>query len=99
MKKFTFKTERQPGRAGWFSDPIHYIKYNKIVVGNINHKKPHKIRLMVYKKDIMEDGNPNCSWKWITLKKESESIEDAKIFLNEHVEDIFQKFNLKINED
>lgn len=33
-----------------------------------------------------EDGNPNCEWKWITLRHEFESIGKAKEWLNENFE-------------
>lgn len=52
------------------------------------------IRLQVVKKDINEDGNSNCSWKWIKLKKKSESLQEAKDFLNENIDQILKLYNL-----
>ena len=37
-----------------------------------------KVRFSVVKKDIGEDGNLNCDWKWIKLKKEFETEPEAR---------------------
>jgi hypothetical protein len=92
---FTFKTDKPTGKYKSFSKPTHIIKLNKIWVGNINPIPPYKIGLMVTKETIMEDGNPNCTWKWIRLKKESSSLEEAKTFLNNNFQKIIDKFNIK----
>jgi hypothetical protein len=91
---FTFKTERATGKYRSFSPDRHVIKLNRKEVGLIEDKKPYKIRLAVIKKDIMEDKNPNCPWKWITLKHESESLDDAKKFLKENYDRIMELFNI-----
>jgi hypothetical protein len=54
---------------------------------------------MVHKDDINEDGNPNCPWKWISLKKESESLQEAKDWLNENIEEVLAKYPLRFSED
>jgi hypothetical protein len=54
--------------------------------------------LKIDKMDINEDGNPNCSWRWITLKKQSGSLQTAKDWLNEHIEDIMIKYKLHIED-
>jgi len=61
--KFTFKTSHPTGRYRSFDDDEHYVKFKRVEVGSIDDAKPHTIRLMVVKKDIMEDNNPNCTWK------------------------------------
>jgi hypothetical protein len=91
---FTFKTENSAGRYRSFYPDYHHIKLNKKKVGNIDDEFPHKIRFMVNKKDINEDGNPNCKWKWIILKRESNSIADAKQFLKENFAEITKKYEL-----
>lgn len=82
--KFTFKTEKPTGSYKSFFSDYHYIKLKKKEVGTITDKT-YKIRLKVWKADINEDGNPNCKWKWITLKKESKTLQEAKDFLNENI--------------
>lgn len=94
--KFTFKTEKSTGRyASFYSDHYH-IKLNKVEVGYFSPDEPFKIHLQVVKKDIMEDGNKNCPWKWITLKKESETLDEAKKFLNDNFEVINSKYQIYI---
>ena len=92
--KFTFKNEKPTGRYKAFHNPHYYIKLNKIVCGMIMHSSPNHIRLQVIKDDINEDGNPNCSWKWITLKANFRSVDESKIFLNEHIDEILKRYNL-----
>lgn len=91
---FTFKTVKASGRYSWCFNSNHYIKLNKVVIGSIGDDPPHKIRLMVEKADINEDGNPNCPWKWIMLKKESADLQEAKEFLNKNFEAINAKFKI-----
>jgi len=88
--KFTFKTNKPTGKYHSFFETFHYIKLNGLQVGSIDDKAPHKIRLMV----ILEDGNPNCDWKWIKLKHESVSLQDAKDWVNVNFDKILN-LNLK----
>ena len=94
--KFTFKTIKPTGKWKSFDNDNHIIKLNKKEVGYIidDDKKPFEIRLAVIKKDILEDGNANCVWKWITLKKESETLQEAKDFLNENINAILEKIEI-----
>jgi len=92
--KFTFKTEKAKGQWRAFSNDDIIIKLNKKECGNIDCRKPFKIRLQVLKKDILEDGNKNCKWRWITLKHESESVQDAKDWLNNNIEMITQQLTI-----
>lgn len=96
--KFTFKTEKPKGKWKSFSECSYNIKLNGKLVGNIEPKKPHYIRLMVIKTDINEDGNPNCDWKWIKLVKTSDTVDEAKEFLNKAIETIIDRYNLKLIE-
>lgn len=96
--KFTFKTEKATGKWRAFYPDNHIIKLNKIKVGMIDDKEGFKIRLMVVKKDIMEDTNPNCIWKWIEFIKKSESLQDAKDFLNKNIEEILKTYNFNYDE-
>lgn len=94
--KFTFKTERATGSYASFFPKQHYIKLNKKEVGLISDGEPYKIRLHIIKKDIREDGNPNCDWKWITIKTpEFKELQEAKNWLNNNIEGITKKWTLK----
>lgn len=95
---FTFKTDKSTGRYGSFYPDQHYIKIKGITIGRITDSKPHSIRLMVIKDDINEDGNPNCEWKWITLKKRFETLKEAKEFLKSKYEIIIEQFKIHIND-
>jgi hypothetical protein len=91
--KFTFKTEKPTGRYRSFYRKNHDIKIKKKKVGSIVDRE-WKIRLMVLKSDINEDGNPNCEWKWITLKKESASLQEAKDWLNVNFISLNEKYKI-----
>ncbi len=93
--KATFKTIKPTGQWKSFQKDSIRIKINKKEVGYIINETPFKIRLMIFKADINEDGNPNCTWKWITLKKESKTIEETKQFIKDNTEKIIEKFNLR----
>jgi hypothetical protein len=88
--KFTFKTEKPTGRHKSLYPDIHYIKLHGHEVGVISHVYPFEIRLKVVKKDINEDGNPNCVWRWVTLAKKSNDLTEAKEYLNNHIETIME---------
>jgi hypothetical protein len=97
--KFTFKTHKETGKYEWLHKPYHYVLLNKNNVGSIDPEKPYTINLMAVKKDILEDGNPNCPWKWIHLKHESETLDDAKAFLNENIDAILTKYTIRTYEN
>jgi hypothetical protein len=97
--KFTFKTIKPTGKWKSFEKPIHVIKLNKKVVGSIDSKFPFYIRLKIIKKDIMEDKNPNCKWRWIYLSHKSNSLELAKIFINDRIDTILEKYTLDLSDD
>jgi hypothetical protein len=97
--KFTFKTEKPTGRYRSFFTEHHYVKLKKQTVGMIEDKEPHQIRLKVVKPDIMEDGNANCDWKWITLKAQFKTVEEAKEFLNANFISINDKWKLAMERE
>lgn len=87
--KFTFKNTPTPtGLARVCHKPSVYIRLNGGAVGSID--SDFKIRLMVVKKDINEDGNPNCPFKWVALKHESDSFLAAKEYLNANFDRIYK---------
>ena len=96
--KFTFKTEKPTGAYRSFFPEYHSIKLKKAHVGSIVDKD-WRIMLMVIKDDIGEDGNPNCEWRWITLNKESTSLQDAKDWLNHNFDSITKKYKLYLQMD
>lgn len=97
-KKFTFKTNKPTGKFAWVDKNSHYIKLDGISLGSIDDSFPHKIQFKVVKADINEDGNPNCPWKWVRLKKENKDINEAKEWLNNNFELLTNKLNLFISE-
>lgn len=97
--KFTFKAEKPTGKYKSFYSNYNYIKLNGSNVGSIDDEKPYKIRLMVYKKDIAEDKNLNCTWKWIVLKNGFDSLDDAKNFVLSNATKIVSQFNLRCEKD
>jgi hypothetical protein len=94
MANFTFKTNKPTGRFKAFDSDSIDIKYENAVVGSIEPEAPHKIRLMVEKTDEITDNNPNCSWKWIALKNEFESVDAAKEWLKANRDVILDSFTL-----
>lgn len=97
MKKFTFKKYIPTGRFRSFEEECGDIKLNKVTVGSITEQREdgkYRIGLMVLKEDIMEDGNPNCVWKWIWLKYKGTSWNDAKSFVNTFYKEIQEKYNI-----
>ncbi len=105
MKKFTFKKYIPTGKWKSFNlRELWDIKLDKKIVGQVfgdksfDPPKLYNIRFMVCKKDIMEDKNPNCEWKWITLKYSPPSFQKAKDFIMKHSDDIQEQFNLFIDE-
>lgn len=94
MAKFTFKTTKPTGRYRSFENSWHDIKLDKKVVGCIVDKT-WKIRLTVWKDSEFNNDSPNVDWVWITLKKESASLDEAKAFLNDNIDIILKKYNLR----
>lgn len=92
---FKFKTEKPTGRYRSFYKSEHKILLNGNQVGSIDDGDGYSIRLMVIKEDVNEDGNPNCEWKWIKLKKQSDTLDDAKEFVNANFQTIISKYKLK----
>lgn len=96
--KFTFKTTKPTGPYSSFWDEYHAIKLKKKKVGAIEDKT-WRIRLTVMKTETITDDNPNCDWKWITLKKQSNSLQEAKDWLNQNIDGILKNYTLYFDED
>lgn len=93
-KKFTFKHDKPTGSYKSFFTSNIDIKQNGNEVGYMTTERPITVKLKVVKKDITEDGNPNCVWKWMRIKKEFESVDEAKEWLNEHRDTIRKQVDL-----
>jgi len=107
MTNFTFKKQEKATGLMAVGEPYPNvdIKLNKKICGYISaptwNSQSNKwlIRFSVIKKDIMEDGNSNCSWRWITLKKQSETEQEARDFLKIYADKIIEKYDLHFFED
>jgi hypothetical protein len=98
----TFK--KQPKETGLMGIGYPYsnvdIKWNKKIIGYIYaptwKTKDNKwgVRFSVKKIDIMEDGNPNCVWRWVHLIQKFDSEELARHFIKEHINQIFEHWNI-----
>jgi len=42
----------------------------------------------------MEDGNPNCAWRWAKLKNDFSSVKEAKKWVVENSEMIQESINI-----
>ena len=96
--KLTFKTTKETGKYSCFFNPTHTIKIDGCEIGNIEHKHPHYIRLQIYKDEVHTDDNPNCDWKWITLKKKSDSLQEAKDFVKRNIEAVQKQYKIRKEE-
>jgi hypothetical protein len=83
----TFKKHpRQTGLAGMGAADFIDIKLRKKVIGQIISPSPlgrdhWRIGFQIVKKDIMEDGNPNCPWRWFWVKNDATDEESARSFV------------------
>lgn len=99
MPKFTFKNGERPkglAKIGWTNSPS--IKLNGKKVGYISgssYSNHYTLRFSVMKTPTLDDGNSNCAWMWITLPWTCLSIESAKEYLNEHIDEILKSYTLK----
>ncbi len=97
---FTFKTEKATGMYRSFYPDLHEIKYKRKACGQIleDKLKGYKVRLMIIKQDILEDGNPNCKWKWIQFKPRFKTLQDAKDWVNKGFDVIMKTYNIYCQE-
>lgn len=94
--KFTFKTDKPTGRYRSFFTTSYSIKIKNATVGSLEEPengKKWRIRLMVIKDEVSQP-DVNCEWKWINLKYEADTIEDAKQWLNNNFKAITDKWSL-----
>lgn len=98
IKEFKFKTKKEKDKWAWLQAPTHKVFYGKHWVGTIADEKPHYIKLMVIKTELLTDNNPNCNWLWITLSKKSDNLKDAQEFLNQVFFKLLDKYSFYLND-
>jgi hypothetical protein len=107
VKNFIFKKVRPSGKWSSFEAQNNYdIKYDGKIVGDISEQRSigttklndgkFTVGFMIIKKDIMEDGNPNCVWRWARMKPKFDTPEDAQKWILENQERILSSYKLKI---
>ncbi len=104
--KLSFKKDPLvTGLAGVGAGDSTTIKLNKKEWGSIFwgawQSKDNRLRitLKVVKKDIIEDKNPKCPWKWITLKANFENETEAREWLKTNLNKILESFTPFLFED
>jgi len=97
--KFTFRKDIPEGAYRSFQLEIHEIKLNKKIVGYISKGKSISgfgISLAI--KQLRTEQTP-AAFKWVRLKKRFEKAEEARVFLNDHIDKIIVKYDLHQFED
>jgi hypothetical protein len=100
--KLSFKKEPKATGLSAIGHPFSHtiIKIDGKDVGRIappswsSQSKQWIIRLTVNKKDINEDGNPNCPWKWVEIVNRFDTEESAREYLKENKDKIFGNLDL-----
>lgn len=81
--KLTYKRHERKGLTriggGLYIDISHKRKKVGIISTNLM-TSDYIIQFAIEKEDINEDGNPNCTWRWMVyrLPKETYSLEEIK---------------------
>ena len=58
-----------------------------------------RISFAIMKKDIMEDKNPNCPWKNVTLKHTFETEDATRLWLKDNLRRLLEMFTPHLFED
>lgn len=94
-KKPTFKKQAKGTGLSAVGHPKQNIdiKLDKKRIGTIYapnwQQGKWEVSFAIKKKDIMEDGNPNCEWRWVNFKENFYTDFLAKEFVKE----MFDKIN------
>lgn len=107
--KFTFKKNPASGLAQ-VAKPYGYgtdVKLRGKTVGTIRPPNAQALSqdwraaVMVEKSSpgVPDDGNPNCSWRWITFRTQFSSEEQAREWLRAHAAEIVSRYALRYSED
>jgi len=95
---FTFKNDKEKGRAGFGAEERVILKIKRMEVGTISghgwfsKDNYFRIRLQV----VNNDHNNAVKWSWITLNPKKESMAEAKEWVNENYDKIRQKYDIYI---
>ena len=101
MKKFTFKN--QPKETGLASvgnpNPQTDVKFEKKLCGLISppnwQSKGRLYTIMLSIKNV----DSSTGWSWITFKKRTETLQEAKEWLNTNCDAILIKYELHFPEE
>lgn len=90
--KFTFKINRETGLAAVMNPPSCDIKVGGRVVGCVCRE----LRSPMYKIHFsIVDRATEARWRNIVLAADFGSIDDAKVFLKDHSDELFKKFEFR----
>ena len=97
--KVTFKKDaRETGlrAVGYYRGYDIKIKkktFGRITTPNVIRREfTWEIMYAIEKEDIMQDGNPNCSWMWKRAESKFDSAEMAKQWIQDNIYSILDKF-------
>lgn len=104
--KVTFKNFPKETGLAAIGNPNQSIecKIKRKTFGHINapnwasSEKVWTISIMVMKTELIIDNNPNCNWKWIYFKAKFVIPDQAKIWLQEKIEEIMKTYELRFEE-
>lgn len=97
----TFKKHpKATGLAAISDRPQIDIKFRNKRVGIIHQPTAFRgmnnwqIGFMIVKADLMEDGNPNCPWRWLFVKNDATDEESARSWVKRNFESFTKRYNL-----
>lgn len=88
----TFKRHKKEGFYRSFQRTHVDIKRKRKIVGKISETKSFEFTISLI---VRGDGsNPNCEWRWLTLKGSHPTEEAAREFIKRRWTDIETKFDI-----
>jgi hypothetical protein len=89
--KFTFKNTT----SLWDRYDTHDIKIKRKKVGYIYETDKGKFGIRF----SIEDLADRCNFRWVTLQKKCKTVQEAKDFLNQHIDKIVETYKLWFFDD
>jgi len=88
MNELKFKRDKRARNMKKSNGTYYSIYWNELKIGKIDSIYPYKVMMMVERQDSLSSkgGTP---YKWITLQKESKTVECVKSWIIEMIENIF----------